>query len=88
MLIHSSKELAEYLRDRRKRQKLSQAEIGDRVGIKQATISAFENNPEGTRMPNKKLGVDHAFDAFGYLCLGKFNLAKGESGTVTTHRVY
>jgi transcriptional regulator with XRE-family HTH domain len=29
MLIHSSKELAEYLRDRRKRQKLSQAEIGD-----------------------------------------------------------
>jgi transcriptional regulator with XRE-family HTH domain len=33
MLIHSSKELAEYLRDRRKRQKLSQAEIGDRVGI-------------------------------------------------------
>lgn len=43
---------------------------------------------EGTRMPNKKLGVDHAFDAFGYLCLGKFNLAKGESGTVTTHRVY
>ena len=28
MLIHSSKELAEYLRDRRKRQKLSQAEIG------------------------------------------------------------
>ncbi len=50
MLIHSSKELAEYLRDRRKRQKLSQAEIGDRVGIKQATISAFENNPEGTKL--------------------------------------
>ncbi|MFN8749796.1 MAG: helix-turn-helix domain-containing protein, partial [Pseudanabaena sp.] len=32
------------------RQKLSQAEIGDRVGIKQATISAFENNPEGTKL--------------------------------------
>ena len=43
---------------------------------------------EGTRMPNKKLGVDHAFDAFGYLCLGKFNLAKGESGTITSHRIY
>lgn len=43
---------------------------------------------EGTRIPNKKLGVDHAFDAFGYLCLGKFNLAKGESGIITTHRIY
>lgn len=43
---------------------------------------------EGTRMPNKKLGVDHAFDAFGYLCLGKFNLAKGESGVITNHRIY
>lgn len=43
---------------------------------------------EGTRMPNKNLGVDHSFDAFKYLCLGKFNLAKGENGTVTTHRIY
>jgi len=43
---------------------------------------------EGTRMPNKKLGVDHAFDAFKYLVLGKFNLAKGESGVQTTHRIY
>jgi hypothetical protein len=43
---------------------------------------------EGTRMPNKKLGVDHDFDAFGYLCLGKFNLIKGEMGIITTHRMY
>jgi len=43
---------------------------------------------KGTRMPNKKLGVDHSFDAFKYLCLGKFNLAKGESGVITNHRVY
>ena len=43
---------------------------------------------EGTRMPNKKLGVDHAFDAFGYLTLGKFNLAKGEQGALTSHRIY
>jgi hypothetical protein len=43
---------------------------------------------EGTRMPNKKLGVDHPFDAFGYLCLGKFNLAKGGQGQVTSHRIY
>ena len=28
-------------------------------------------------LPNKKLGVDHMFDALGYLCLQKFNLNKG-----------
>ena len=28
-------------------------------------------------LPNKKLGVDHCFDALGYLCLQKFNLNKG-----------
>lgn len=43
---------------------------------------------EGTRMPNKKLGVDHAYDAYGYLVLAKFNLAKGEQGSVTNHRIY
>lgn len=43
---------------------------------------------EGTRMPNKKLGVDHDFDAFGYLCLGKFNLTKGGNGEITDHRIY
>jgi HTH-type transcriptional regulator/antitoxin HipB len=50
MILHSTQELAEYMRDRRKRQKLSQAEVGDRVGVKQATISSFENNPEGTKL--------------------------------------
>jgi len=50
MILHSTQELAEYIRDRRKRQKLSQAEVGDRVGVKQGTISAFENNPEGTKL--------------------------------------
>ena len=39
---------------------------------------------EGTGLPNKKLGVDHMFDALGYLCLMQFNLARpnkiGQSG--------
>lgn len=43
---------------------------------------------EGTRQPNKKLGVDHAFDAFGYLVLAKFNLAKGGNGELTGHKIY
>ena len=41
-----------------------------------------------TGLPNKNLGVDHAFDAFGYLCLQQFNLAKPETLGQTTHRIY
>ena len=39
-------------------------------------------------LPNKKLGVDHCFDALGYLCLHKFNLAKHGKLGQTTYRVY
>jgi len=42
----------------------------------------------GTSLPNKNLGVDHAFDAFGYLCLQTFNLAKPENIGKTAYRVY
>ena len=42
----------------------------------------------GTSLPNKNLGVDHAFDAFGYLCLQTFNLAKPENIGKTTYRVW
>ena len=41
-----------------------------------------------TGLPNKNLGVDHAFDAFGYLCLKQFNLAKPETLGQTTYRIY
>ena len=37
---------------------------------------------------NKNLGVDHAFDAFGYLCLQQFNLAKPETLGQTSFRIY
>ena len=39
-------------------------------------------------LPNKKLGVDHMFDALGYLCLQKFNLNKHGKLGQTTYRVY
>ena len=42
----------------------------------------------GTGLPNKNLGVDHAFDAFGYLCLQQFNLAKPTSMGQTAYRIY
>jgi len=41
-----------------------------------------------TGLPNKNLGVDHAFDAFGYLCLQQFNLAKPETLGQTDYRIY
>lgn len=42
----------------------------------------------GTGLPNKNLGVDHCFDAFGYMCLQVFNLAKPETMGTTTFRTY
>jgi hypothetical protein len=42
----------------------------------------------GTGLPNKNLGVDHAFDAFGYLVLQQFNLAKPETMGSTSYRLY
>ena len=42
----------------------------------------------GTGLPNKNLGVDHAFDAFGYLVLQQFNLAKPEAMGTTSYRLY
>jgi hypothetical protein len=43
---------------------------------------------EHTGLPNKKLGVDHMFDALGYLCLMRFNLAHGAQQGQTTYRVW
>ena len=42
----------------------------------------------GTGLPNKKLGVDHSFDALGYACLMRFNLAKASNMGATTYRVW
>jgi HTH-type transcriptional regulator / antitoxin HipB len=50
MLIHSPKELAEFAKDYRKQKKLSQAEVADRVGLRQKTISDFEQGAEGTKL--------------------------------------
>ena len=50
MIIHSPKELAMLIVDRRKKLKLSQAKVGKLVGIKQQTISEFEIKPDGTKL--------------------------------------
>jgi HTH-type transcriptional regulator / antitoxin HipB len=50
MIIHSTRELAEFTRDRRKRERLSQAEVSERVGLRQMTVSAFESKPDSTKL--------------------------------------
>ncbi|MGF1860564.1 helix-turn-helix domain-containing protein [Photobacterium profundum] len=50
MQITSAKMLANAVRDQRKAQKITQIETAKLVGIKQTTVSAFENTPEGTKL--------------------------------------
>ena len=50
MLIHNPEDLALYVRDHRKTQSISQAEIADLVGLKQATVSEFETKSGGTKL--------------------------------------
>ena len=53
--------------------------------IKSLRTLTYEEN---TGLPNKKLGVDHSFDALGYLCLQKFNLNQHGKLGVTNLRVW
>ncbi|WP_113906820.1 helix-turn-helix domain-containing protein [Aliidiomarina celeris] len=46
MKITDPKALSIYLRDERRRRDLSQAKVGDLVGLRQGTVSKFESMPE------------------------------------------
>lgn len=48
--IRSPKELALIVMSQRKKLKFSQLATSNLVGLKQATISAFENKPESTQL--------------------------------------
>lgn len=50
MKITSSKLLANVLRNYRIEQNKTQGQVGNTVGVKQATISSFENNPDSTKL--------------------------------------
>ena len=51
MIIRSPEQLAILVVDQRKKLGLTQSEVAERVGLKQKTISAFENNPESVMLP-------------------------------------
>lgn len=48
--VDSAKILVGTIKERRRDKALSQREVGRLVGVRQATISKLENNPDGTRL--------------------------------------
>ena len=50
MRLNTPQTLSVVIRDQRKTQMLTQKETADRVGIKQTTVSGFENNPDQCRI--------------------------------------
>ncbi|MHA6958907.1 helix-turn-helix domain-containing protein [Proteus mirabilis] len=50
MKITTPSMLAAAIHDLRKQSKLTQAQTAEQVGLRQATVSEFENNPESTKL--------------------------------------
>lgn len=49
-MVYSPEQLANLMLLTRQKNNWTQAELAKRVGIKQATISNFENNPDNTKL--------------------------------------
>ena len=75
MYIPSPQALAQFVIHQRKKLKLSQEEVGNRVGLKQKTISAFENRPEGTK-------IDTLFDILSAVNLDLNISPKNEDASI------
>jgi DNA-binding XRE family transcriptional regulator len=56
-LVTSPHQLAITVRDQRKQMQMSQADVADRVGLRQETISAFENKADRTKLDADQHGV-------------------------------
>ncbi|XKM14484.1 helix-turn-helix domain-containing protein [Orbaceae bacterium ac157xtp] len=50
MKITTSKMLANEIKNYRIKQNLTQSEVGKIIGIRQTTVSAFENTPDSTKL--------------------------------------
>lgn len=50
MKITTSKQLSAYIQDIRQSQGLSQAKIGEKIGLRQGTVSNFEQNPDSSKL--------------------------------------
>ncbi|MCH8538708.1 MAG: helix-turn-helix domain-containing protein [Alkalimonas sp.] len=72
MNITDAKTLSIYLRDERRRRALSQAKVGNLVGLRQGTVSKFESMP-------KKVQLDTLFRLLSALDLELSVKPKGKS---------
>ncbi|MCI4187667.1 helix-turn-helix domain-containing protein [Dickeya dianthicola] len=50
MKVTNTKQLSSYLKDVRITQKLSQGKVASKVGIRQDTVSSFEQHPDSTKL--------------------------------------
>lgn len=50
MKVTTAKQLSNYLKDTRLSLKLSQSKVANKVGIRQDTVSSFEQNPDSTKL--------------------------------------
>ncbi|EQC00746.1 helix-turn-helix domain-containing protein [Photorhabdus temperata] len=50
MKVTNSKQLSVYLKDVRLTQKLTQGKVASKVGIRQDTVSSFEQHPDSTKL--------------------------------------
>jgi len=50
MLIHSPADLAQYYRDQRKQQGMSQVTVAEEISVRQDTVSKFELKPDNVRL--------------------------------------
>mgnify|MGYP000273871744 CR=1 FL=1 len=50
MKVTTAEQLANCLQNIRQAQGLSQSRVGEKIGLRQATISSFEQKPEGSRL--------------------------------------
>ncbi len=50
MKVTTAKQLSNHLKDTRLSLKLSQSKVANKVGIRQDTVSSFEQNPDSTKL--------------------------------------
>jgi HTH-type transcriptional regulator / antitoxin HipB len=50
MKVTTTKQLANYLQDTRHNQGISQSKIAEKIGLRQGTVSNFEQNPASTKL--------------------------------------
>lgn len=50
MKVTTAKQLGSYLKDVRLRKELSQSKVASKVGIRQDTVSSFEQHPDSTKL--------------------------------------